>query len=93
MFAAGNFIKMINPIGSFNVTDTLFEIYNVSEDGLIEFGNVLIGTGVMDLDAASKSFCLASDEEILEYKKSINFGECRDEEDDDLEDDLLDEQV
>jgi hypothetical protein len=84
MFTTGNFIKLIKSIGSLNLIDSIFEIYSISEDGIIEFGNAHIGKGVMDEEAANKNFCLATEDEIELYKESIlpvRFY-CDDEEDD-----------
>jgi len=82
MFTAGNFIKLIKSIGSLNLIDSIFEIYSVSDDGIIEFGNAHIGKGVMDEEAANESFCLATEDESNLYKESVfpvNFC-CDDEE-------------
>ena len=72
MFSAGNFIKLVSNIGSFNNTETLFEVYSVDESGLIEFGNSWLGKGIMDIDAAKKHFRIATDSEVEEYQNSIS---------------------
>lgn len=71
MFITGNFIKLIKSIGSLNLINSVFEVYSVSDDGFIEFGNAHIGKGVMDEEAANKNFCLATEDEINLYKDSI----------------------
>lgn len=72
MFSTGNFIKLVSNIGSFNNTETLFEIYSVTDEGFIEFGNSFLGRGMMDMDAAEKHFRIATDSEIEEYQSYIN---------------------
>ena len=73
MFASGNFIKLVSDIGSFNNTESLFEVYSVDENGFIEFGNSCVGKGVMDTNAAEKHFRLATESEIEEYKNSVSY--------------------
>lgn len=82
MIMKNDVIKLVKTVGNFDKIDCCFEILDISEDGIVEFKNHFMGSGVMDLDAMNKCFVKATDEEKENY-----FAELDLDDDDDYHDD------